>query len=578
MSDHGETTPLRVGSRGSALALAQAERVIALLRERAPTIEPHIEIIRTQGDIDRTSSLNVIGGRGVFTSALQEALARHQVDVAVHSAKDLPPLEPPGLIVAAFPEREDPRDVFVSRHGLSLGDLPPGPKIGTSSRRRSLQVRLLRPDAVIVDLRGNVDTRLRKAMETDLDGIVLAAAGVVRMGWVDRVTEWLPLDRFLPAPGQGALAVEARADDTPTLALLATIVDPDVTVPVEAERTFLRELGAGCTTPVGAHVRREDGLWVLRAMHATDDDEPVWIERALSVDGWRQEAAAAAREIAALAERRVFPPPGGQLAGLRVVVTRASEQAGSLVEALRAEGAEPMCLPTIRIAEPEDPAPFVDALRAAASGQFDWLAITSVNGAARVAAALRTLGCDGAGLRCRIAAVGESTAAALRAEKLEPDLIAPVATAEGLAAALIDAGAVGKRTLHPTSDIARDALERQLRTAGASVERVVAYRTVPEEPNPETLAMVKRGDYDMAVFASPSSMRNFFALLDGETAGLRRARIVCVGPVTAVAVRELGLPVHAEAADASVPGLVDAVMQARSMTRDNTPVGVSVER
>ena len=247
----------RIGTRGSALARRQTEMVVHLLSRLFPASTVRTEIVRTEGDVDKVSPLTLIGGRGVFTSALQRALLDGQIDAAVHSAKDLPSLEPPGIEIAAFPERADPRDVVVSRHGVGLADLPREPVIGTSSRRRAAQVRALRPDARVVELRGNVDTRLRKALDTELDAVILAAAGVARMDWSDRITAYLPVDQFTPAPGQGALAVETRRAPDPTATMVRAINDGGLAVAVAMERAFLRGVGGGCTTPIGAYALPE---------------------------------------------------------------------------------------------------------------------------------------------------------------------------------------------------------------------------------------------------------------------------------------------------------------------------------
>lgn len=187
---------IRIGTRGSALALWQARHIERALERGYPSLQFTIEIIQSEGDLDKESSLTDIGGRGVFTSALQRALLAGRIDMAVHSTKDLPTLSPEGLAISAFTAREDPRDVLVSRHGLGMDALPPNPIIGTSSQRRAAQVRQLRPDARITDLRGNIDTRLHKATADPYDAVILAAAGLVRMGWQDRITEYLPVDRF----------------------------------------------------------------------------------------------------------------------------------------------------------------------------------------------------------------------------------------------------------------------------------------------------------------------------------------------------------------------------------------------
>jgi len=262
---------VRVGTRGSALALAQTALAIAALTAVAPDATYEATIIRTEGDRDKTTPLTVLGGQGVFTVALQEALLRGAVDMAVHSAKDLPPATPDGLVLAALPERADPRDVFISRHGAGLAALPPGARVGTSSCRRAVQARAINPQIEIIELRGNLDTRLRKATEPAYDGIIVAAAGLDRMGWQERITEYLSVERFVPSPGQGAIGIECRADDVALRAVLARIDDRPTRVAVTAERALLVAAGAGCTMPLAGYAELHDDLLRLWGMAADMD-------------------------------------------------------------------------------------------------------------------------------------------------------------------------------------------------------------------------------------------------------------------------------------------------------------------
>ena len=605
MSDRPGQSAVHVGTRGSALALAQTQRVIAKLSLVHPELAFLPTVIKTEGDLDKTSPLTEIGGRGVFTAGVQEALADGRVDIAVHSAKDLPPREPRGLVLAAFPEREDPRDVLVSRHGVGLADLPACPRIGTSSRRRALQVRLARPDAEIVELRGNIDTRLRKATGDDLDAIVLAAAGIVRIGRSHQATEWLPLDRFLPAPGQGALAVEARTEDRRMRALLAAIDNPCVSTALMAERAFLDALGAGCTTPLGAHVHEKDGRWTFRAMLGDDVGERVeWIEVPIDPAAPEQAAVLAAAELLGrfgqkrpwaegsaasglvndgviAGQRQAAERTNGNfdfevdrdrdpLDGLRVVVTRPREQAGSLVDALRRRGAEPIELPTIRIVPARDRIHLTGALLTAVDGGHDWIAFTSVNAVRASAEALRGAGRAGLGAgRVRIAVVGGRTADAVTDQGGRVDIVADPATAEGLVGRMVESGIVGKRILYPHGDLASDVLPRRLIEAGAVVDAVEAYRTEWEtEQRSDAVAAITTGNVDIVTFASPSSIRAMLAVLAGSVDGLASARVVCIGPVTANAARALGVRVDAVADDASLDGILSAVTdQSRSIGR-----------
>ncbi len=249
-----------LGTRASTLARAQTRLVVDLLRAAHPEIECRVQAIETAGDRTQATGepLPEIGGKGLFTTELERALDAGAIDVAVHSLKDLPTEDAPGLTIAAVCAREDVRDCVVSRGGLPLAELAEGSVLGTSSLRREAQVRRLWPQLGLRSIRGNVDTRIRKVREGEYDAVVLAAAGVRRLGLDAEVSEWLPVGRMLPAPGQGALAVQCRADD-PVLSLVAAIDDPEARATTTAERVFLRELGAGCAAPVGAHAE-PDGL------------------------------------------------------------------------------------------------------------------------------------------------------------------------------------------------------------------------------------------------------------------------------------------------------------------------------
>jgi len=247
------TRTLRVGTRGSLLARTQTDAVVAAVA--AP-----VEIVPIVTDGDRsTAALEQIGGTGVFVSALRSALLEGEIDVAVHSYKDLPTGDAEGIVIAAVPPREDPRDALVARDGLMLGQLPAGSRIGTGSPRRAAQLRALGLGFEIVPMRGNVDTRLRRVGEGAVDAVVLALAGLRRLGRDAEVTEILDPIQVLPAPGQGALAVECRVSDAGALAALLVIEDPDTRSAVTAERAVLAELEAGCTAPVAALAEIAEG-------------------------------------------------------------------------------------------------------------------------------------------------------------------------------------------------------------------------------------------------------------------------------------------------------------------------------
>ena len=247
----GTIAGFRIGTRASLLARTQTDHVADALRRLDPAPGLEIVPIVTEGDRS-TAPLAQIGGTGLFVSALRDALLEGRIDIAVHSYKDLPTAAAPGLVIAAVPVRADPRDALVARDGLTLGELPAGSRIGTGSPRRAAQLRALGLGLEVVAIRGNIDTRMGKVASGELDAVVLAAAGLRRVERTEAITELLDPLQMLPAPAQGALAVECRADDAAAIALLASLDDADTRAAVAAERALLRELEAGCSAPIGA--------------------------------------------------------------------------------------------------------------------------------------------------------------------------------------------------------------------------------------------------------------------------------------------------------------------------------------
>ena len=262
---------LVIGTRGSSLAIWQAEWIQARLHEIAPELTVTLKRIKTSGDKILDVPLAKIGGKGLFVKEIEEALLRGDIDLAVHSMKDVPTVLPDPLEILCVPAREDARDAFISREGLTLDQLPTGAGIGTSSLRRQSQLLHYRPDLHIQMLRGNVETRLRKLKHGDYDGIVLAAAGLRRMVWDREVTEYLSLDVSLPAIGQGALAIEGRRDDHFLRALLSKLDDPTTHTAVTAERALLDRLQGGCQVPIAAHATIEQNRLSLTGLVSSTD-------------------------------------------------------------------------------------------------------------------------------------------------------------------------------------------------------------------------------------------------------------------------------------------------------------------
>ena len=297
MKDH-----LIIGSRGSKLALWQAEWTRARLKELHPNTQVSIEIIKTSGDVLQREPLAVIGGKGVFTKELEEALLDERIDLAVHSLKDLPTQLPDRLAIAAITEREDTRDALVLREGLtiekpSIRNLPEGSVVGTSSMRRLSQLKFLRPDLVIKDLRGNVDTRLRKLDAGDYDAVILASAGLRRLGLAARISAPIEVEDMLPAVGQGALGIETRASDEETRKLLAPLNHSETRAACTAERALLRALGGGCQLPIAGYAVVNEERLKLEGLVAEPSGETIIRD---SIEGLVSEAEALGIELAKL--------------------------------------------------------------------------------------------------------------------------------------------------------------------------------------------------------------------------------------------------------------------------------------
>jgi hydroxymethylbilane synthase len=522
---------LRIGTRGSALARIQAGWVAERLAEHA--VPSELVVIRTEGD-DRAS--DTAWGEGAFVARIAEALANGSVDVAVHSAKDVPTDEHPDLVIAAYPAREDARDALVCRvPGTTLAGLPVGARVGTDSPRRSAFLRAVRPDLQVHPLFGNVDTRLAKLDGGESDALVLAVAGLSRLGRADRIDQVLPVDVIAPAPGQGSLAVQVRATDEEARRAVSLLDDPATHSAVVAERRLLNATGGGCRSPIGAFALADSGtLSLLAAAERTFSPEPgaaiplsrvVWARGSGAVDAPRELAAQLAAHIVAARARP------------RVLIARASGQAAPLLDALDEVGVGAVSVPAIEIQPAEARGPLDRALAAARPGT--WLLITSSNAAVATLAGLRRAGV--AATTFRWAAVGPATAASLRRRGIPDPFVPSAATGIALAAELpLDAD---DEALLPRTDVADDALPNALRARGGLVTELVAYRTIeaPAASRPILGQAFEDGPVDAIVLTSGSTARGLLALAEETLADrLRRTPVVAIGQPTAAAAHGLG--------------------------------------
>ena len=533
-----------IGSRGSALALAQARLVHEALERDGNS--SRIVIIETEGD---RRAPDTAWGEGAFVAAIERALLAGRVDVAVHSAKDVPTAEDPRLRIAAYLPRADPRDALVVRADAAarrLDDLPSGSRVGTDSPRRTGFLLARRPDLAVHPIHGNVDTRLGRLDSGETDALVLACAGLDRLGLADRIAERLEPEIVPPAPGQGAIAIQIRHDDAKTLALLAAVDDRPTRVAVEAERAFLSASGGGCRAPIGALASVADEELDLLGGYASPDGSNTVVAHRR---GPIATGAQLARELAAEID------PGGRIRGAagsvgpetarsgrrRVLVTRTAEQADELVSAMHDAGLDPVPVPTIAV-ELEPPRGDLDTA-AGLLHTYAWVVITSANGARAILRAaeqiLTQLGAPS------WAAIGPATRRVLEHEGIEVALQPSQSSAIALAIELPVVN--GDRVLVVRGDLADEELAVDLRARGALVDDVVAYRTreAPEASRLLLRGALSEGPIAAVAFTSGSTIRGLIKLGRDESIDVLSIPSVCIGPETADEARAAGFHILA---------------------------------
>jgi hydroxymethylbilane synthase len=533
---------VRIGTRGSALAIAQATLVGDALTGAG--IASELVSISTAGD---RRAPDTAWGEGAFVRAIEQALLDDEIDVAVHSAKDIPTDEHARLRIGAYLPREEPRDALVlgARARGTLDELPPGTVIGTDSPRRKAFVLARRPDLVVRPLHGNVDTRLRRLDAGEVDALILAAAGLLRLRRSERISQLLPEDVAPPAPGQGAIAVQARADDDASLAALAAIDDLATRRTVEAERAFLAATGGGCRAPVGALAEVDGERLTMIAGFAALDGRAVGLER---IEGSANDADSLVTQLADRLLARRARMPGMP----RLLVTRPLAESRRLAARLSEFGIAPVIVPAIEI-ELLDPNPELDDTLASLSS-FAWAVATSPNAARAVAATAHR---PAALPAVRWAAVGRATARALASVGIADAWLPTDSTAADLAEQM--PLRKGDRVLWLRGSLADGNLIERLGARGAQVVPVTVYRTreAPEASRPALAEALADGPLDGVVLASPSAVRGILALAGDERDAVAALPAICVGPRTAAAAREAGFNVAGEASSQDATSLAE---------------------
>lgn len=528
------TNKIIIGTRGSALALAQSELIHEQLTSLYPEMQISIKIIKTTGDKNANPiPLDTIG-KGWFTKELDDELIAEKIDVAIHSLKDVPEELPTQLIIAAISKREDPRDVFVFKNNVSYDQIKKGAVIGTDSTRRKSQLLHKRPDLVVKSIRGNVPTRLQKLDNGDYDGIILAAAGLKRLGLAERISHYLPATEFIPSPGQGALAIVIRKNDKKLFALLNKLNHNDTEIAVRAERAFSSKLGGGCSTPIGAFSEIHEGKIMLHGYMGSYSGK---ITRKAKLMGNSNNPENVGNELA-----ESFLQMGFKISKdpKFVIITRPDHISIDHQKQIEALGLLTYFYPSIAIAKSilsKNAKTVLSDLKS-----FDWIVFTSRNGVRFFTEALDSLGIPLTELQTKkIAVIGTKTAEVAKKYGLHVEFMPNRFTTEELAKQMQDI--TGKKVLLARANLATPKLTKALEEKGATVVDIPIYNTTFIENNTEEFDnLLQLKQIFCITFTSPSTVKGFMNNIKGSR--MKKAVLdipaLSIGSVTTKALTKYG--------------------------------------
>ncbi|MCC6546537.1 hydroxymethylbilane synthase [Candidatus Sumerlaeota bacterium] len=567
---------IRIGTRGSRLALTQAHLVGDHLRRAHPDFDIHYVIIQTTGDRLNDTPLGRIGGKGVFTKEIEDALLEDRIDIAVHSFKDLPTRQPDGLMVGAVMMRESPADMLIAMQEIDWKSLAKGTRLGTSSVRRRAQVNRLNQDVQILEIRGNVPTRVQKVLDGTCDAVIVAAAGIHRLSLEAPFMQLIPFDEMLPAPGQGALAIEVRRNDAAIKKLIGKIHHQDTADCCVAERAFLHALGGGCQFPLGALATLEGDKLRLRA-RVTALDGKDSLEDELSGDrnfpvelGAKLADRMLARGANTLLERLTRADEENMervaqrsreldslpLGNKTVLVTRDEDSDGPLSNSLRSLGAHPICVPFVRHIPMDHSEEFGSALEKL--NLYDWMIFTSYRAVHIIVENLQKQGKSLRNVLPQIACVGKATALAVDRAGGRVHLVPPQAQLSTLLASLLKEEArSGAKVFYPRADLASPILADGLRKGGMNVDDIIVYRTERIVGEGLTTASIAATGADAILFCSPSAVETLHDSFMQEQilSSFGNMVIGSIGPRTTEALEAVGLKTSFEPEERSFGGL-----------------------
>ena len=560
---------IRIGTRGSQLAIYQANVVKEELESKFPGSQFQIVVIKTKGDKILDVPLSKIGDKGLFTKELEIAMFDHEIDMAVHSLKDLPTRFPEGVVLGAVLKRGEVRDALISSNKRTISSLTSKDIIATSSLRRKAQLLRINKDFNIVEIRGNVNTRIRKMEEGFCTVMVMAGAGLQRLGMDQYISELIDPDLVIPACSQGAIAIEVREDDPIIANIVAAINDEETLIATDAERAFLRTLEGGCQIPVGSYSRISGGKFELNGFISSINGEEFIREK---IEGPIDQAVELSVQLAEsllrkggrdiLLEIRLEDPfakkEGLPLNGKVIISTRAPETGDTLPDLLTAQGAVLLSLPMIEIRSAA--LSQADQEKILNLDRYDWLFFTSRNGVAQFFKQLIDLtGSSELPANLEVAVVGTKTASELEYYGYSPAFTGKKHGSAEMASELLSTQQLASQNiLLALGDLADDTLMKNLEENNR-VDRINVYETcLPRQVDPMVIRRISDGDYDLILFTSPSTFNHFVSLVDFSLLG--QLKIGSIGLTTTNTIQEAGFEPMLTAKMSNAEGLTEAIV------------------
>jgi len=561
---------LRIGTRGSKLALYQAYRVKDELQLHYPETEFIIEIIKTKGDKILDVALSKIGDKGLFTKEIEEALFNHDIDMAVHSLKDLPTIFPEGAKLGAVLKRGEIRDALISTNGRKIADLTANDVIATSSLRRKAQLLRINKDFKIVEIRGNVNTRIRKMEEGYCDVMVMAAAGLQRLEMDKYISDLFEPEIMIPACSQGAIVIEIRENDPVTEEIISIINDPETLIATDAERAFLRTLEGGCQIPVGSYSRIDgdtfhitgfissiDGTQYIKDSTEGNIGQAVFLSMKLAQNLYNRGGGEILKAIRQ--ENVLFSESDVSLKDKIIISTRALEPGDSLPDILKYCGAKVIPLPMIEITPSPLDSQLTDQLNNLES--YDWIFFTSKNGVVNFFKHLIDLkGNTELPKTVKLAVIGYKTGLELEYYGYTPTLISDENTSVELLNQFYEKyKPENLNILLSLGNLADNTLSNRLSIEN-KITRINAYQTVkPEYADPKIIDLLKNDQYDLIIFTSPSTFTNFCSFFEADQIG--KLKMLSIGTTTTKAINEAGFEPVITAKKSNAEGIRDAIIE-----------------